>query len=134
MHTPDAVRTLDKDLRAVFGGRMHSLVAYEPASGQPHAATPTLAVVSSITAHDLRACADHVVAWREAGLATPLLLPADEFAQSLDVFPFEFGAILSRHVVVSGPNPFEGLQVHTEDLRRACEVQARSHLLHLREG
>jgi hypothetical protein len=38
------------------------------------------------------------------------------------------------HIVVSGSNPFAGLRVDPADLRRACEVQARSHLLHLREG
>ncbi len=31
-------------------------------------------------------------------------------------------------------DPFDGLAVDPADLRRACEVQARSHLLHLREG
>src|SRR6185503_12028330 len=48
--------------------------------------------------------------------------------------PFEFGAILSDHVLVCGSNPLSGLKVDTADWRRACEVQARSHLLHLREG
>ena len=57
-----------------------------------------------------------------------------EFERSLDAFPFEFGDILSDHVVVSGGNPFDGLAVDSADLRRACEVQARGHLLHLREG
>ena len=36
--------------------------------------------------------------------------------------------------MVSGESPFNGLNVDTADIRRACEVQARSHLLHLREG
>jgi hypothetical protein len=35
---------------------------------------------------------------------------------------------------VWGESPFGGLQVDPADMRRACEVQARSHLLHLREG
>ena len=35
---------------------------------------------------------------------------------------------------MSGANPFERLTVDAGDLRRAVEVQARSHLLHLREG
>jgi len=30
--------------------------------------------------------------------------------------------------------PFDGLRVDPDDLRRACEIQARGHLLHLREG
>src|SRR5205085_10625166 len=68
------------------------------------------------------------------GLATPLLIAADEFERSLDVFPLEFGAILADHSVVAGANPFASLAVDPDDLRRACEVQARSHLLHLREG
>ena len=35
--------------------------------------------------------------------------------------------------VVFGKDPFEGLSIRREDLRRACEVQVKSHLLHLRE-
>jgi hypothetical protein len=75
-----------------------------------------------------------MAAWQDQGLAAPLLVAAHEFSRSLDAFPFEFGAILSDHVVVSGANPFEGLSVDAADMRRACEVQARGHLLHLRQG
>jgi hypothetical protein len=62
------------------------------------------------------------------------VIASDEFARSLDAFPIEFGAIIARHAVVTGADPFDGLAVGSDDLRRACEVQARSHLLHLREG
>jgi hypothetical protein len=134
MELSDAVRTLDRDLRALFGSRLRSLVAYRDASGAAMAPTPTLAVVDGLTPDDLRACADRIASWHEAGLATPLLLRTEEFGRSLDAFPYEFGAILADHVVVSGENPFRGLRVERADLRRACEIQARSHLLHLREG
>jgi hypothetical protein len=87
-----------------------------------------------MTSDDLRACAVRVGTWHDAGLATPLLIADHEFEQSLDAFPLEFGAILADHSVVAGANPFESLTVDPADLRRACEVQARSHLLHLREG
>jgi hypothetical protein len=134
MPISDAVTTLDRDLRAIFGDRLQSVVAYATADRSPDAPQPTLAVVAALTPADLRASAAKVAAWHEAGLATPLLLEAAEFARSLDAFPFEFGAILADHSLVSGTNPFEGLQVDPADVRRACEVQARSHLLHLREG
>jgi hypothetical protein len=62
------------------------------------------------------------------------MLPASELERSLDVFPFELSAIIADHVVLSGRNPFERLRVEQNDLRWACEVQARGHLLHLREG
>jgi hypothetical protein len=132
MNIPEAVRMLERELGEIFGGRLRSLVVYAAAaSGAP---TPTLAVVEGLTADDLRACAARAGGWHDRGLATPLLLEAGEFARSLDAFPLEFGAILADHSVVSGTSPFEGCQVDPADLRRACEVQARSHLLHLREG
>lgn len=33
-----------------------------------------------------------------------------------------------------GRDPFAGFDVPAEDLRRACEAQAKSHVIHLREG
>jgi hypothetical protein len=143
---PESVRMLEHELRGVFGSRLQSLVLYGArvsahASGHRHehghapaAPTRTLGVVDSLTGDDLRACAGRVEAWHDAGLATPLLLAAREFEQSLDVFPLEFGAILADHTLVSGANPFERSTVEGSDVRRAVEVQARSHLLHLREG
>jgi len=126
-----ALQTLERDLREIFGTRLQSLVRYGSKARLIHA----LAVVDSLTTADLLACARHVNAWHdEHHLATPLVLPASELSRSLDVFPFELSAIISDHVVVAGRNPFTGLHVEPNDLRWACEVQARSHLLHLRQG
>lgn len=130
----DALGTLARDLTEIFGARLQSLVAYGRADAAGAGPTPTLALVDLLTAEDLRLCATQVAAWHDAGLATPLLLGSHEFGRSLDAFPFEFGAIIDDHTVVTGRDPFEGLRVEAVDLRRACEVQARSHLLHLREG
>ncbi|MGH9141627.1 MAG: hypothetical protein ACRD2I_10875 [Vicinamibacterales bacterium] len=145
----DAVQTLERDLRSIFGSRFQSLVIYgqraqagRQAPGDRHDGHPghdapplhTLAVVDAMTSGDLHACAVRIDAWHEAGLATPLLIADHEFEQSLDAFPLEFGAILADHSVVAGVSPFTSLAVDPADLRRACEVQARSHLLHLREG
>jgi hypothetical protein len=151
MQIPDAVGALERDLRAIFGSRLRSLVVYglraQPAHGNSHGPrassdvhqaerpiTHTLAVVDTLSTDDLRACAARVEAWHDGGLATPLVLAAQEFGRSLDAFPFEFGAILADHLLVAGSDPFDGLRVDTADLRRACEVQARGHWLHLREG
>ena len=125
-----ALQALEKDLREIFGSRLHSLVRYGAKAKLIH----TLVVVDSLTADDLRACAKRVEAWHDEGLATPLVLPASELRESLDVFPFELTAIISDHTLVAGRNPFDGLRVEPSDLRWACEVQARSHLLHLRQG
>jgi hypothetical protein len=134
MPIPDTVTALDRDLRDIFGDRLRSVVAYAVVDRLPDTPQPTLVVVAALTPADLRACAGRVAVWHDSGLATPLILESPEFARSLDAFPFEFGAILADHVIVSGHDPFEGLHVDSADVRRACEVQARSHLLHLREG
>jgi hypothetical protein len=145
-----AIQALERDLRGVFGDRLRSIVAvgvhgHGAGSQQTHDAhaahddrgrwlAETLVVVDAIGHDDLSACASRVQSWHDAGLATPLLLAADELARSLDTFPLEFGAMIADHVVVFGSNPFDGLRVDAADLRRGCEIQARSHLLHLREG
>jgi len=107
------------------------VVAY----GQPGAdPAPSLALVRAITAADLDDCASRVASWHRAGCATPLLLTKDEFAGSLDAFPIEYGEILETHRIVHGVNPFIGLTIRTEDLRRECETLVKGHLVHLREN
>jgi hypothetical protein len=148
MSSSDAVQSLERDLRGICGTRLQSLVVYgrqaqryagsRPHNSAGHGHTPppvrTLAIIDALDARDLRACAALIAAWHDRGLATPLLVAAREFERSLDVFPLEFGAIIADHTVVAGASPFEALAVNPVDVRRACEVQARSHLLHLREG
>jgi hypothetical protein len=64
----------------------------------------------------------------------PLLLSREEFLRTLDVFPVEYGGIITSHQLIAGENILTGLQVAEADLRRGCELQAKSHLIHLREG
>ena len=125
------------DLRAIFGTRLHCVVAYGGHAGaHAPAETPahTLALVDALVLADLDACARVAPHWRAAGIAIPLLLGTREFARSLDAFPLEFGAIIANHRVLYGTDPFEGLEVPPHDLRRACEIEAKGHLLHLRES
>lgn len=119
------------DLQHIFGDRLQALVSYGPASAN---AAASLAIVDAISAEDLDKCAFHAAAWHRAGCATPLLLTREEFAGSLDSFPIEYGEILDTHAVIYGTTPFAGLDISREDLRRACEVQVKSHLVHLREN
>ena len=98
-----------------------------------NAPVPTVALVTELTLDDLNACAERVERWHRDGAATPLLLTRSEFERSLDAFPVEYGEIIEHHDVLFGADPFAGLSISREDLRRACEVQVKSHLLHLRE-
>jgi hypothetical protein len=126
--------SLVADLQRIFGERLSSVVAYGgPLDGGGGALT-SLVLVSSLAVADLESCARRQPHWERAGIATPLLLPADEFHRSLDAFPLEFGEIMRAHHRLFGADPFAGLSVPMEALRTACETQIKSHLLHLREG
>jgi hypothetical protein len=130
------VETVVSDLRAIFALRLHAVVVYGPHAVSPAPGTPvhTLARVTELGMADLEACARRARHWRRSDIAVPILMAHDEFVRALDAFPMEFGAILAGYRVAYGPDPFEGLSVQPSDLRRACEVEARGHLLHLREG
>jgi len=122
-------------LRTVFSDRLRSVVAYGPHLDEGRdGAFSCLALVTSVTVADLEACAARAHGWQREGIATPLLLPEDEFRRSLDAFPLEYAEILRAHDVLFGRNPFEGVTIERADLRRACEAQIKSHLVHLREG
>lgn len=133
-----ASERLVSDLREIFGARLRCVVAYgagaDGAAQGADAPAHTLALADALGIEDLEACARRAKAWRGDGYAIPLLLATGEFARSLDAFPLEFGAIIAHHRVLYGHDPFEGLEVSRDDLRRACEIEAKGHLLHLREG
>jgi hypothetical protein len=123
------------DLRRVFAGRLRALVAYGPCvEGESDSPLTCLALVESCDVSDLEACAKLTHQWQRHGLSIPLILPDQEFRRSLDAFPLEYAEILRAHERVFGVDPFDGVSISTEDLRRACETQVKSHLLHLREG
>ena len=127
---PDPARKafdrLIADARRVFGDRFVALVAYEPAA--------SLVFAASITTGDLEALGALAETWHRDGLRTPLVMTPAEFRRSLDVFPLEYQAILDRHLVLAGGSPFTDASIAAADLRRACEVQAKAQLIHLRQG
>ncbi len=119
------------DLERIFGERLEAVVAYGRRAGDP---APCFALVTSMTMDDLISMAAAAPTWHIAGAATPLVLPRAEFARALDVFPIEYGEIIDTHETLYGNDPFAGIAVDPLDVRRAVEVQATSHLLHLREN
>jgi len=138
----NAYAALVADLRAIFGTRLTTLVAFGPrlrsgaAISRSHGAAlgDALGLIDRVTYNDLVACAPYADGWRRSGLHMPLLLGRDEFVRSLDAFPLEYDDIIANHVPLLGQDPFAGIAVSPEDLRRGCEVRAKGHLVHLREG
>jgi hypothetical protein len=128
-----ALEGLTADLRQVFGTRLRTLVAYGLDAPSNPPALHGLALVDRLTFEDLASLVPMVNGWRRRGLAVPLVLETEEFRRTLDVFPLEYGEIISNHVTIAGDG-LETVSVAHEDTRRACEHRAKSQLIHLREG
>jgi hypothetical protein len=122
-----ATDTLAAQLRDVFGDRLKMVAAFGSASH-------TVAIVDAVRADDLDKCAGFHAGWKKIGLATPLLIPVDELPRAIDAFPLEFSEIITTRKLVAGTDLLATLKVPSDVLRRACEAQARSHLVHLRQG
>jgi hypothetical protein len=121
--------TIASQLREIFVDRLRMVAAF---GRDAH----ICAIVDSITVGDLDKCADFFnrsADWKSSAGA-PLLIAVDELSRALDAFPLEFNEIIATRRLIAGTDLLAAMSVPVEDVRRACEVQARSHLVHLREG
>ena len=128
----EALDALAGELRRIFGNRLRSVCAY--GSYDRDQDIHSIVLVDELSFDNLAACVPLARGWDTLGLAVPLILEQDEFHRTLDVFPLEYGDIIAHHIVIEGLDPFLGLTVPEADRRRACEHQAKSHLIHLRES
>jgi hypothetical protein len=127
-----AAELLARDLEEVFGTRLRALVAYGGTHGD--GSVHSCAIVEGLGFEDLARCLPFTDRWHQRRAAVPLLLAPDELERTLDIFPLEYSAIAADHVVVRGRDPFAAVEIPREYVRRATEAQAKSHLIHLREG
>ena len=137
-----AVGRLVAHLQAVFGRRLASVLAYgpwvveSPSAVLPPLDTPinTLALVDELDFADLSACAERAPDWWRRDSPCRCSSRGTSSSRRSMRSHSSSAHIIARHVNLTGTDPFEGMRVRDEDLRRACEVQVRSHLIHLREG
>ncbi len=130
-----ALEAVAADLGRVFGARLQSFALYglNAPAVEPRA-LHTVAIIERLGFADLAACVPLAAGWHRRGVAVPLLLEREEFLRTLDVFPLEYGDMIADHMVIEGENIFAGAVVPPAEVRRACELRAKSHLIHLREG
>jgi hypothetical protein len=133
--------TLDElvsQLRAAYGDGLQSVVLYGSAAAGEHLPKRSdynvLVIVDSLMPEALRAASAVSRAWSDAGNPAPLTLTTAEWRSSADIFPMEYADILSRHRVLHGESPFDGIRVDPRDLRLQVEHEAMGKLLRLRQG
>ena len=127
-------------LSAALGGRLVTLLLYGSAAREHGArnteqtAMNTLLIVDRIDADVF----DHIVAtvgeWMSARHPAPLVMTEQEWRASADAFPIEYDDIRAHHRVLAGKDPWDGIRVKREHVRRQLEHELKGKLMHLRQA
>jgi hypothetical protein len=122
------------------GARLVALLLYGSAAREPGAgnqepgAMNTLLIVERIDDDLFTRLSTPVRDWVSAKHPPPLLLTAEEWRDSADAFPIEYDDIRAHHRLLAGRDPWRGITVQREDVRRQLEQELMGKLVHLRQA
>src|SRR5436305_4156705 len=131
-----ALNHLVEDLRATHGDNLASVVLYGSAAAGDYIELRSdhnlLIALNRITPADLRQAQAPMREWQRLGNPLPVYFTVEELKDAADVFPIEFHQMEKARIVLYGTDPFEFLQLSTENLRHQTEYELRSKLIQLR--
>ena len=132
----DELNELKDKLTEAHGENLKSVVLYGSAvvGGQLDEERPkkVLVVLDRIAPADLKAAHEVAEWWRSEGNPVPVYFTSEEMADSSDVFPIEFIDMSQIRHVLYGKDPFDDLDIPTQNLRHQIEYEMRAKLLRLR--
>lgn len=132
----DALIELVQRLSDSHGVNLKSIVLYGSAAGvgkiDKDRPKKVLVVLDRIAPPDLKAAHSVAEWWRTEGNPVPVYFTSEEVADSSDVFPIEFIDMSQTRRVLYGKDPFDGLDISTQNLRHQLEYELRGKLLRLR--
>jgi hypothetical protein len=126
------------ELERVYGGDLVSAVLYGSAArGHFHEGVSDLNVLVLLrdtSAAALRRGSALAREWAAGGNPPPMVLGAEEWRRSADVFPIELADIRDAHHVLRGADPFDGVTIDPGDLRLQCENELKGKYIQLRQA
>ena len=123
-----------------LGPRLATLLLYGSAAREQGAgsrepnAMNTLLIVDGVDADLFARLALPVRDWMSAKHPPPLVLTDQEWRDSADAFPIEYDDIRAHHRVLAGRDPWRGITVQREHVRRQLEHELMGKLMHLRQA
>jgi predicted nucleotidyltransferase len=127
---------LVSSLLSTQGGNLVSVIVYGSAvtaPGDPRRSDYQLLIVTErLAARDLREIRPVIRWWTEMGYEMPVFITAEEFGDSLDVFPIEFRLMKRAYRTLYGQDLLVGREASKEHLRWQTEHELRGKLLRLR--
>lgn len=132
----DELKELVQRLNAAHKDNLKSAVLYgSAAAGEPDddgRPKRLLVVLDRITPAELKAAHSVAEWWKDEGNPIPVYFSSEEIADSSDVFPIEFMDMSEVRRVIYGKDPFDGLEISSQNLRHQLEYELRAKLLRLR--
>lgn len=123
----------------VLGPRLVTLLLYgsaarEQGTGSGQLTMNTLLIVDRVDADLLARLGALVGDWVSANHPPPLVFAEQEWRDSADAFAIEYEDIRDAHRVLAGRNPWSGISVRREHVRRQLEHELMGKLVHLRQA
>jgi len=124
---------------AALGPRLGTLLLYGSAAREPGAGSRdpdgvnTLLIVDAVDAELFTRLGPPLHEWMKAHHPAPLVMTDQEWRDSADAFPIEYEDIRAHHRVLAGREPWQGISVRREDVRRQLEQELMGKLIHLRQ-
>ena len=129
-----------EQVAAALGPRLVSLLLYGSAAREHDAGSGeqdgmnTLLIVDRADAELFGRLTASVRGWIGAKHPPPLVLTEREWRDSADAFPVEYEDIRAGHRVLAGRDPWQGIRVQREHVRRQLEHELMGKLVHLRQA
>ncbi|HET8713954.1 MAG TPA: hypothetical protein VFM23_09780 [Gemmatimonadales bacterium] len=129
-----------EQMSAALGPRLVSLLLYGSAARQPanesreQDGMNTLLLVDRADGELFALLTTPVRGWIAANHPPPLVLTEREWRDSADAFPIEYEDIREAHRVLAGRDPWHGIRVQREHVRRQLEHELMGKLVHLRQA
>src|SRR5437667_3451790 len=121
-----------------LGPRLAALLLYGSAARGAHVPkrsdVNTLLICEAVDGALFDALAPVVRAWTKAGHPAPLVLTEREWQTSADAFPIEYEDMREAHRLLAGRDPWRGVAVQREHLRRQLEHELMGKLVRLRQA
>ncbi|HEU5260805.1 MAG TPA: hypothetical protein VFU41_05185 [Gemmatimonadales bacterium] len=132
------VERFAQEVAGALGERLVALLLYGSAargSQVPDRSDVNTLLICDVVDEELFArLAPAVRAWTRAGHPAPLILAEREWQASADAFPIEYEDIREAHRLLAGRDPWRGIAVQREHVRRQLEHELMGKLVRLRQA
>ena len=134
------VDRLARGIEQALGNRLVALLMYGSSARASDAERSgkervnTLLICDAVDEALFTALETPIRTWTHAGHEAPLILSQQEWRRSSDAFAIEYEEIRDVHRLLAGRDPWDGITVRREDVRRQLESELRGKMVRLRQA